>query len=195
MSLEVRGSMVTTSSVVEVDGIAFGHALQSDRLNRSSGRGWIGSKGLRFPSLRAGGLRQGTSEDRRRPDPPLRRTGFGFRCERQTRGTQGCRVRTSPLFTDNQWIAFNTTVPGTSIRRVFVAPLRATATPRSDWIPVTEGQSLDWRVSWSPGGKLLYFLSDRDGWRCNPEARIWVARDKIVFEMEEVSGNIRMQQR
>jgi hypothetical protein len=84
-------------------------------------------------------------------------------------------------------------------------------------------------VSWSPDGNVLYFLSDRDGWRCiwaqrveafgkrplgaafpvyhfhearrtltskfhYPEPRIWVARDKMVFELEEVSGNIWMQE-
>jgi hypothetical protein len=36
----------------------------------------------------------------------------------------------------------------------------------ADWIPVTSGSNIDAYVSWSPDGSLLYFLSDRDGFRC-----------------------------
>ena len=79
--------------------------------------------------------------------------------------------------------------------------------------------------AWSPGGNLLYFISERDGYRCiwaqhlNQKTKVPVgsaipvhhfhgtssrlsggtrnlklsaARDKLVFPMEEESGNIWM---
>ncbi len=39
--------------------------------------------------------------------------------------------------------------------------------PESEWIPLTEGVWDD-KPRWSPDGNLLYFLSERDGFR-----RIW----------------------
>jgi eukaryotic-like serine/threonine-protein kinase len=40
-----------------------------------------------------------------------------------------------------------------------------------DWIPVTDGENLDDKPRWSPDGNLLYFTSERDGFRC-----IWAQR-------------------
>ena len=37
---------------------------------------------------------------------------------------------------------------------------------RADWIPITDGTEMDRQSYWSPDGNLLYFLSDRDGFRC-----------------------------
>ena len=34
------------------------------------------------------------------------------------------------------------------------------------WIAVTDGNEMDREVKWSPDGGLLYFLSERDGFRC-----------------------------
>jgi hypothetical protein len=42
---------------------------------------------------------------------------------------------------------------------------------RETWIPVTSGNEMDREVRWAPGGALLYFLSERDGFRC-----IWAQR-------------------
>ncbi len=38
--------------------------------------------------------------------------------------------------------------------------------PPERWIAVTDGNSLDKDAVWAPGGALLYFLSERDGFRC-----------------------------
>ena len=35
-----------------------------------------------------------------------------------------------------------------------------------DWIAVTDGEQNDFRADWSPDGNLLYFASERDGFRC-----------------------------
>jgi Tol biopolymer transport system component/predicted Ser/Thr protein kinase len=107
--------------------------------------------------------------------------------------------------------------------RVMVAPFRGAAViPESEWIPVTDGSGFDSRPRWSPNGNLLYFISDRDGFRCIwaqrldavtkrpvgpafavshfhdprrllsdiPELGLSVARDKLVFNMTEQTGNI-----
>lgn len=40
-------------------------------------------------------------------------------------------------------------------------------TPEAEWRPLTEGAALDEREPfWSPDGRFLYFLSNRDGFRC-----------------------------
>ena len=96
----------------------------------------------------------------------------------------------------------------------------------NQWIPVTDGSTFDDKPRWAPDGKLIYFTSDRDGFRCiwaqrfDPATKqplgaplplyhshsarrslqntgvlpleISVARDKIVFNMAELTGNIWM---
>ena len=59
-----------------------------------------------------------------------------------------------------------------STAQVFLARI-AGALPlaREAWIPVTDGANDDAEPAWSPSGELLYYLSDRDGFRC-----IWATR-------------------
>jgi eukaryotic-like serine/threonine-protein kinase len=77
------------------------------------------------------------------------------------------RGRLSP---DDHWISFHSITP--SARRIFVAPFHGAAgIPEKEWIPITDGQAMDRYASWSPDGNLLYFLSERDGFRC-----IWAQR-------------------
>ena len=51
--------------------------------------------------------------------------------------------------------------------RVWVAPvdLKEPA-PQSSWIPITDGVVPAENPSWSANGKDLYFMSERDGFRC-----------------------------
>jgi Tol biopolymer transport system component/predicted Ser/Thr protein kinase len=77
------------------------------------------------------------------------------------------RGRFSP---DDRWISFHTITPTT--RRIFVAPFHGAAViPEDQWIPITDGQAMDRYAGWSPDGNMLYFLSERDGFRC-----IWAQR-------------------
>ena len=74
---------------------------------------------------------------------------------------------------DDQWIAFQARkVDNDSTRTLYVAPFRGGAVggPES-WIAVTDGNEMDREAKWSPNGDLLYFLSERDGFRC-----IWAQR-------------------
>jgi Tol biopolymer transport system component len=76
--------------------------------------------------------------------------------------------RVSP---DNQWFSFKADLD-VARTAVFVAPLEETgATPEARWVRVTEGSSWDDLPRWGPGGDILYFTSDRDGFRC-----IWARR-------------------
>jgi Tol biopolymer transport system component/tRNA A-37 threonylcarbamoyl transferase component Bud32 len=70
------------------------------------------------------------------------------------------------LSADERWILFQTVISQTQ-RRIFVAPLRDWhAAPESSWIPITNGHTPDRMAVWSPDGNLVYFLSERDGFRC-----------------------------
>ncbi len=82
--------------------------------------------------------------------------------------TNLARARFSP---DDRWISFHEiTGPGHS--RVAIVPLgEATAPSRDQWIAVTDDRSFHDKPTWSPDGNLLYFTSDRDGFRC-----IWAQR-------------------
>ncbi|MDA2937054.1 hypothetical protein MYX75_02170, partial [Acidobacteria bacterium AH-259-A15] len=130
---------------------------------------------------------------------------------------------------DDRWIAFHVTQRLDRVRRqLFIAPFRSGVVPKqSEWIAVTDGSGSDARAAWSPDGNVLYFLSDRDGWRCIWAQRLdagtkrplgsalevyhshdvrrslgnflsyykiglAVARDKVVFSMGELTGNIWM---
>ncbi|MBI4605557.1 MAG: PD40 domain-containing protein [Planctomycetes bacterium] len=69
---------------------------------------------------------------------------------------------------DGLWIAFNATSgAGQTRSEIFLAPYRkGHPTPEIEWIPVTDGWGWDDKPRWSPDGSLLYFTSDRDGFRC-----------------------------
>jgi eukaryotic-like serine/threonine-protein kinase len=67
---------------------------------------------------------------------------------------------------DGGWIAFQTVISSLA-RQIFVAPVRNGAgASENEWIPITDGSGLDRNSAWSPDGNLLYFLSERDGFRC-----------------------------
>jgi eukaryotic-like serine/threonine-protein kinase len=73
----------------------------------------------------------------------------------------------NPQFSpDGNWVAFHT-IGGPTQRQVFVSRYQ----PEAGWIAVTNGAGLDRNAAWSPDGSLLYFISERDGFRC-----IWAQR-------------------
>ena len=70
------------------------------------------------------------------------------------------------LSPDERWIAFHT-MPRIDARQVYVAPFRGPVPiEQKEWIPVTDGRAMERYAAWSPDGNTLYFLSERDGFRC-----------------------------
>jgi len=69
---------------------------------------------------------------------------------------------------DGEWIAFQARpVDNDSSRTIYVAPFHDGSVGGQDtWIAVTDGSQMDREGKWSPDGRLLYFLSERDGFRC-----------------------------
>jgi Tol biopolymer transport system component len=68
---------------------------------------------------------------------------------------------------DGRWVSFHARTGSSEHRRIFVAPVHdGTSADEREWIPITDGSMADRESVWSPDGRTLYFLSDRDGFRC-----------------------------
>ena len=75
------------------------------------------------------------------------------------------------LSSDGKWVAFHQ-LTDSAARQIFVAPvLEGRTMTEPDWIPITDGSYLEGYAKWSPNGRLLYFISNRDGSHC-----IWAQR-------------------
>ena len=69
---------------------------------------------------------------------------------------------------DGKWVSFHITDGRPEVRQIFIFPFRS-GFPKLDFkdcIPITNGNSLDREAVWSPDDNILYFLSERDGFRC-----------------------------
>ena len=87
----------------------------------------------------------------------LARAGWGLR---------GARV--SP---DGKWVAFQADI-GPSVRKVLVAPFRPVgAVSMYEWIDISGQSTDDFLPAWGPDGRLLYFISERNGRRS-----VWAQR-------------------
>ncbi|MDA2937501.1 serine/threonine-protein kinase [Acidobacteria bacterium AH-259-A15] len=130
---------------------------------------------------------------------------------------------------DDRWIAFHQLKRYPDRRQLFITPFRSGVVgDENEWVAITDGSGSGMRVAWSPDGNRLYFLSDRDGFRCiwgqrlDPATKrpvgspldiyhfheirrslmnvspgligLSVARDKVAFAMQELTGNIWMMQ-
>jgi Tol biopolymer transport system component/DNA-binding winged helix-turn-helix (wHTH) protein len=61
---------------------------------------------------------------------------------------------------DQRWISFVAVdVRGSTTSQIFIAPVSG-----GRWTPITDGQSFDDKVRWAPDGRMVYFVSDRDGY-------------------------------
>ena len=68
---------------------------------------------------------------------------------------------------DGKWIAFHALRNATATAQIWIAPNGPRyPVPPADWIPVTDGSKLERDPAWSSDGRFLYFLSERDGFRC-----------------------------
>ena len=69
---------------------------------------------------------------------------------------------------DGAWVTF------LSVRnhsQIYVTQFKPQETPKANWIAITDGASWDDKPNFSFDDKLIYFTSDRDGFRC-----IWAQR-------------------
>ena len=144
------------------------------------------------------------------------------------------QATTAPdLSRDGKWLTFHTVERESRSKRlenrrqILVAPYTGQWAPPDSWIPITDGTALDREPRWSADGNRIYFLSDRDGFRCiwarkldsttkrplesiypvlhlhgshlsllhipnTGNVSICPVRDKLIFAMGEISGNIWM---
>jgi Tol biopolymer transport system component/DNA-binding winged helix-turn-helix (wHTH) protein len=79
------------------------------------------------------------------------------------------QARFSP---DDRWISVLEANYSEGRTRVWIAPFKNGALPSDgDWFPITSGESWDDLPRWSIDGRLIYFISLRDGFQC-----LWAQR-------------------
>ncbi len=67
---------------------------------------------------------------------------------------------------DGKWVAFHSVDRSSKTRIWIVRVDGALPVPPSEWISVTSGNAIERDPAWAPGGGLLYYLSEADGFRC-----------------------------
>ncbi len=83
----------------------------------------------------------------------------------------GSQIYTPRLSTDGRLLCF-TRIMGVRERRIYVLPFADDRLiPEQEWKPLTEGAAFERQPFWSSDGRFLYFLSERDGFRC-----VWAVR-------------------
>ena len=82
---------------------------------------------------------------------------------------------------DGKWVAFQV-IERPTARVLYIAPYNASGPiPMDTWIRISDGINMDRNQYWSPDGKLMYFLSERDSFRC-----VWA--QKLDMDMKRPMG-------
>ena len=80
------------------------------------------------------------------------------------------RIRDASLSPDDRWIAVLTDRPATG-NAILIVPVRLVPVPEQEWIPAVSDPAFLDSPRWSADGRVLYFLSEREGHSC-----IWAQR-------------------
>ncbi|MEO7272292.1 MAG: protein kinase [Vicinamibacterales bacterium] len=68
---------------------------------------------------------------------------------------------------DGQWVAFHALRNATNTAQIWIVPVGSERpVPQTAWIAVSGGEALERDPAWSADGRFLYFISERDGFRC-----------------------------
>ena len=96
------------------------------------------------------------------------------------------------LSRDEHWVTWVRNDRASGVSQIFVAPFRGLSKIPTwrEWIPLTEaeyrsghgswGRPWAGHPAWSPGGNVIYYLSDRDGFRC-----LWAQRLQVKTKQPE----------
>ncbi|HBY62050.1 MAG TPA: hypothetical protein DEH78_19695 [Solibacterales bacterium] len=98
---------------------------------------------------------------------------------------------------DGAWIVFNEVISAEATQ-ISVAPLEGgKAAPPERWIAVTDGTGVHQGPQWSPDGASIYYLSERDGFRCvwmqklNPRTKAPNGPPRALRHFHEVRRSLR----
>jgi len=95
----------------------------------------------------------------------------------------GKRIYTPRLSPDQRVLSFTATTGGRDFKLYTVPFSDSRVIPEEEWRPVMQSAMPNEREAvWSPDGRLLYFLSERDGFRCVWAVRFDPAASKGVGE-------------
>ena len=98
-------------------------------------------------------------------DDPLQAVRVDTRETHEVMGQSKWPQRSPHFSPDEQWISLHT-FNAEATRQVWIMPFRfGHAALESEWIPITDGKTLDRDAAWSPDGNMLYWLADRGGVR------------------------------
>jgi Tol biopolymer transport system component/predicted Ser/Thr protein kinase len=97
--------------------------------------------------------------------------------------SQANRIYTPRLSPDRRLLCF-TVITGARERKTYLAHFSENGQiPEAEWKPLAGSASVDERQPfWSPDGRFLYFLSERDGFRCVWGVRFDAASSKVIGE-------------
>ena len=82
-----------------------------------------------------------------------------------TSASPGMRIGRLHLSPSDRWVVFNSWV-GDTVRLIVIPFARDRSASQDQWIAVTPENTISYHAAWSPDGRLLYFLSERDGAVC-----------------------------